>query len=228
MRRGRRRTYGTEDSRQNPTQTARVRIDEIKDQRPIPGVYPGKQIYFSKPGSTAGQKMQACKAPVVSDGRAIQPHPKEIRQRGFELYKQGKPFVDIAHELKIAAPTLRSWASREKWREQVKLMQVDPGLNRETALTLAIKQAEEIEIPESLRDQAALYEGNLAKASVLLSHTIAGMEPDEMLQKSSKIKDLDAVARKALKIEQPRPATVIQIGLLSSNPNHHRVGLQQD
>ena len=166
--------------------------------------------------------------PVVSDGKAIEAHPKEIRAKAFELYKGGAAFVDIAHELRIAAPTLRSWASREKWRDQVKLMQADPGLNRDTAITLAIKQAEEIEIPESLRDQAALYEGNLAKASVILSHAVAVMGPDEMLQKSGKIKDLDAVARKALKIENSKPATVIQIGLLSSNPNRHRVGPQQD
>jgi len=170
--------------------------------------------------------MQTYEAPIVSDGKAIAPHPKEIRARAFELYKNGSPFVDIAHELRIAAPTLRSWASRERWREQVKLIQADPGLNRETALSLAIKQAEEIEIPDELREQAALYEGNLAKASVILSHAVAGMGPDEMLQKSGKIKDLDGVARKALKIEQSKPATLIQIGLLSSNPNLHRVGSQ--
>ena len=107
-------------------------------------------------------------------------------------------------------------------------MQSDPGLNSETALTLAIKQAEEIEIPEQLQEQAALYEGNMAKASVILSHAVADMGADEMLQRSSKIKDLDAVARKALKLEHGKPATVIQIGLLSSNPNHHRVGPHQD
>lgn len=108
------------------------------------------------------------------------------------------------------------------------IAQEQPGLSPDAQIALAIRQEQQIEIPDELREQAELYETNLAKASVILSHAVAEMQPDEMLQKSSKIKDLDTVARKCLKIEHAKPATVIQIGLLSSNPNLHRVGPQQD
>ena len=165
--------------------------------------------------------------PIISDGKAIQPHPRELRERCFELFKAGRQFVDIAHETRVAAPTIRSWASRERWKERVAIAQEQPGLSPDAQIALAIRQEQQIKIPDELREQAELYETNLAKASVILSHAVAEMQPDEMLQKSSKIKDLDTVARKCLKIEHVKPATVIQIGILSSDPNLHRVGPQQ-
>ena len=128
--------------------------------------------------------------------------------------KQGMPFVDIAYEIGVAAPTVRSWAMREHWRQQVKIQRENPELDSETIVAIA-RRGEEIEIPEELGEQQKLYQGNMAKAAIAMSERVKEMDTDEALSKSSKIKDLDAVARKALKLESERPSTLLQLNILA-------------
>jgi hypothetical protein len=140
------------------------------------------------------------------------------------MFKQGKQFVDIAYEIGVAAPTVRSWAMREHWRQQVKIAQEQPELKPEEIVALA-RRGEEIEIPEALAEQQKLYQGNMAAAAIALSERVKDMGADEALSKSSKIKDLDAVARRALRLESEKPTALVQLNILagkqtrSADPN---------
>jgi hypothetical protein len=144
----------------------------------------------------------------------IEPHPKEIRRKAFALFQQGNQFVDIAYEIGVAAPTVRSWAMREHWRQQVKIAQEQPELKPEEIVAIA-RRGEPLDIPEELSEQQKLYQGNMAAAAIAMSERVKEMDADEALSKSSKIKDLDAVARKALKLETEKPAALIQLNILA-------------
>jgi Putative ATPase subunit of terminase (gpP-like) len=152
--------------------------------------------------------------PAVADSKAITPHPKEVRERAFEMFKAGAPFSDIAADLRIAAPTLRSWSRREKWTEQRKLAQVNPTLDREQLASLAQRE-DDLEIPEGLSAKQADYQEKMQAAAIRLANRVAKMDTDELIARSSKIKDLDQVARKALKLETERPAVLIDLKVLS-------------
>jgi hypothetical protein len=144
----------------------------------------------------------------------IPAHPKEARLRCFNLFKEGKPCTDIAYETGISAGTIRVWASREKWREQMKIARANPEMDNETIVALA-KQGEPLDLPEELAEQQALYQGNMSKAALVMSGRVAKMDGDEIVQKADKISKADIVARKALKMTEKTPFTFIQIGLLS-------------
>jgi len=152
----------------------------------------------------------------------IPAHPKATRQRAFALYKEGKPFTDIAYELRISAGTVRVWARRERWKQQVKIGRANPQMDTETITALA-KRGEPLDLPEELTEQQALYQGNMSKAAVVLSGRVAEMDGDEIVQKADKIAKADIVARKALKLETEKPSALINIAILSKHPNmtHH-------
>ena len=130
------------------------------------------------------------------------------------MFKQGKQFVDIAYGIGVAAPTIRSWAMREKWRQQVKIAQEQPELKPEEIVAIA-RRGEQIDIPEELAEQQKLYQGNMAAAGIAVSARVAEMEPDEILQRSDKIQKMDAVARRALKLESERPSALLQLNILA-------------
>jgi hypothetical protein len=157
----------------------------------------------------------------------IPAHPREVREKAFNLFREGKPFVDIAYELRVSAPTIRCWAMREHWKEQVKIAAANPEMDSETVIALA-RQEEPLDIPEELSEQQRLYQGNMAKAAIAMSEKVKEMDANEALQKSSKIKDLDAVARKTLKLETERPFALLQLNILAGKDPHaaHGVALR--
>jgi len=149
------------------------------------------------------------------DCLALPAHPAETRAAAFELYRQGKPYVDIAYELHVPAPTLRAWSRREQWRERAEVMKAAPEVDFEAAITIVAAQEREEDIPLELSEQREAYQTDMRKAALLMSKHVAAMEPSEILAKSNKIKDSDFVARKALGLEEKPANRVIQIGILA-------------
>jgi hypothetical protein len=146
----------------------------------------------------------------------IPAHPRQLRERAFALYQEGKPYTDIAYELRVSSGTIRVWASREKWKEQVKIARANPEIDRETVVALAKREEPLLDIPEELTEQQALYQANMSKAALVMSEGVAGMNAEEIVSRADKISKADIVARKALKMEPERPVPLIQIGILTN------------
>jgi hypothetical protein len=138
------------------------------------------------------------------------PRPAAERSKARELYLADKSYQEISEETNIPVSTLRNWCARDGW----KLAKSQPDEFE------IVPSREEIDtaIPDTLQECAEEYESNMAAASVIVSRRIAQMPPDEVVQKADRIKQIDSTARKALRIENDRPLTVIQIGVLAQSP----------
>ena len=150
-----------------------------------------------------------------SGGGSLIPLPKELRERARELYQSGTPLAEVAAILNIKQPTIRAWSSRYDWKQ-------------ERLLTLT---SSSFEVPDTLPERVEIFQRNMQAAAVKLSHEVAGMKPEALLSKSSRIKDLDIVSRRALGLDAPKPGfnAVIQLAVLASGePNRMRVGEHAD
>jgi len=153
-------------------------------------------------------------AAVCSKGTLPDPHPLEIREKARLLYEQqGLRLVDIESEIGINRRTVANWKRRDSWQR------------KSESSALAISEPIETDMPDTIEEAAQEYETNMRRASVIVSRRIAAMEPDAIVQKADRIKQIDATARKALKIETEKPRVVIDIGVLAGvrGPYPHRV-----
>src|SRR5437867_2297731 len=131
------------------------------------------------------------------------------------MYLAGAPMSDIAYELRIAAPTIRAWKKREHWDRQKTIAAENPQMDSEKIMALAKRDDLELEIPPELAERQTEYTDKMGEVAVKLAHHIAGMGADEILARSQKVKDIDAVARKALRLEENKPAVLIDLKILS-------------
>jgi hypothetical protein len=143
-------------------------------------------------------------------------HPKEIRERAFAMFADGKPYSDISFELRIPASTVRAWACRDVWPQRLAVRQNQPQLlDTDTEISLAREAAEPDEIPLDLPSQQEKYQSNMAFAAVRLSETVRLMPTHDILSKADKLNKVDQVGRRALRIENAPPACIINVALLS-------------
>jgi transposase-like protein len=143
--------------------------------------------------------------------------PKDQREAAFKLYAEGKTVQDIAFELAIPQATVRTWKNRDGWAARLK----DPTLTPEAAV-LATRMAQDIEIPETLPERQEQYQEQLGEAAMRFAHHVSTLEGPELVQQADRLKKIDEVSRKALKLESERPNTVIQLGILCSKQRNRQ------
>ena len=146
----------------------------------------------------------------------LPPHPREMREKCFRLFAEGRCYSDISYETRIPASTLRAWSARDAWRQRLTIQQNQPSLDTETAITLA-RQAAEPDIPYDLPSQQERYESNWRQAAVVLSEHVREMPANDLISRADKLHKADQTARKALHIEAAPAPTVINIALLSGS-----------
>jgi hypothetical protein len=133
----------------------------------------------------------------------IAPRPKEQRERAKQLWQSGQNLEAVALAVNAPRETIKSWRHRGKWvRQPVEAAPIVPT------------EIVDVDVSDDLTEQQQEYEQNLRKAGVLFSRKIAAMEPEEVLQKADRVKQLDSTARKALRIESEKAASVIQLAVL--------------
>lgn len=145
----------------------------------------------------------------------LPPHPRELREKCFRMFADGKCYTDIAFETRIPTSTLRAWAARDAWKQR---LTIDHDQPPETAITLARQAAEPADIPIDLHAQQERYQSNMAHAAVVFSEAVKDLPAHDLIQRADKIYKSDQTARKALRLENNPPACIVQIGLLSSKP----------
>src|SRR3984893_463211 len=114
----------------------------------------------------------------------IRPHPPELRERGYQLYEQGKSNPEIAAELGIPLSTINRWSSKEKWKIRKQLAgrprtELGGGLVPSSSLTDEAEQRaldREKTLPEAQDD----YEETMQAQALRIMRAIEEM-PDALL-----------------------------------------------
>jgi transposase-like protein len=144
------------------------------------------------------------------DGGRIQPHSPELRERGYELYEKGKSNAEIAAELGIPVSTLAGWSSKGKWklRKQLASSEVIPSSADEDGAAEEISQL-------TFQEKQTRYGEIMADHALRVAYTVKKLSPQGLIVNADKIAKLDTIARKALNLEEKKPALVVNVALLA-------------
>jgi uncharacterized protein YjcR len=133
-----------------------------------------------------------------------------LKERGFKLYLEGKPNPEIAGDLGIPLMTLARWSSNGKWKTQKLLAQ---GGSVDAIAAVDTSEFENL----SLDEKQVLYEEIMSNRAIRFAKSLEAMPDAQFMSSADKIKKLDEVVRKALKLDGgPKPACIVQIALLST------------
>src|ERR1700730_18726388 len=119
----------------------------------------------------------------------IRPHPPELRERGYQLYEQGKSNPEIAAELGIPLSTINRWSSKGKWK-----------LRRQLANRPGTELGAPAPTDQDILDEISqlTFEEKQARCAELMSddalrfaYTVRGLPPQALLANADKIKKLD-------------------------------------
>jgi transposase len=143
----------------------------------------------------------------------LRPHPPELKERGYRLYEQGKSNPAIAAELGIPLSTINRWSSKEKWKLRRQFAS-RPG--SELGALAPTNQDILDEISQlTFEEKQTRYDEMMSEEALRVAYAVRSLPPQALLANADKIKKLDETARKALKLEEDKPKTLINIALLS-------------
>lgn len=145
-------------------------------------------------------------------------YPLERREEGYRLYAAGRTTQEISDALDIPYHTIARWSSRCKW----KLRRATTHVQNSSGVDTPKEKTPEIPLGPSLRiegqtfgEKQKAYKDTLADEALRIAETIRDMPGALLVVNADKIAKLDAIARKGLALEESKPTTVIQIGLLT-------------
>jgi hypothetical protein len=148
-------------------------------------------------------------------GGALQPHPPELRERGYRLYEKGKSNPEIAKELGIPVSTLARWSSKGKWKLRKQLASnaaTEPGASAPAHSNDTLDEISQL----TFEEKQARYGDIMAEHALRFAYTVKSLPPQALIVNADKIKKLDETARKALNLEESKPRVVVNVGLLAS------------
>jgi hypothetical protein len=143
----------------------------------------------------------------TEEGRARQAMPQHAaatRENAYQLYKRGKLITEVAVEIKVPRVTIQRWKKAGKWDDRVKVEKFGDKPKGETPgedLTFEEKQER--------------YKEKMAVQALRLPEIMSRMDDEDVVRNAPKLKDMDGMARKALNLEEARPAAIINVALLS-------------
>ena len=158
---------------------------------------------------------------VSAGGRsnAVKPHALELREKAYKMFTQRMPLAKIGEALEVPADTVRKWSSKGKWKARMLASggtSAQPRVGAETPATnddIDAQLAKLIALPFAEKQQA--YLDIMANESLRAALSITKVPHAALVQNADKVKKLDEVARRALKIEDNKPTVVVNVGLLS-------------
>jgi hypothetical protein len=155
--------------------------------------------------------------------RVLQPHPPELKERGYRLYEKGKTNREIAKELGIPLNTLARWSSKGRWKLRKHLAgHADAELG-------ALSPTVQDEISHlTFEQKQARYAQMMADHALRVAHTVSSLSPQGLIVNADKIKKLDETARKALHLEENQPAMVVNVALLAQISERKRTIAAQE
>jgi len=156
----------------------------------------------------------------------LRPHPAEVRERAYRLYEQGKCNREIAEALGFPLNTVNRWSSKGKWKLRRRLG-TSEGTDK-TTLPPVNDNLEQAEIELlSFEEKQRRYADTMAASAVRFAYIVKNLPAQAVLLSADKIAKLDQSARKALKLENEKPRSIINIAMLAAGnikrlvPVHH-------
>jgi hypothetical protein len=149
-------------------------------------------------------------------GVPIQPHPPELRERGYRLYEKGKSNPEIAADLGIPVSTLARWSSKGKWKLRKQLAsgpKTELGALAPTFGDDTLAKISEL----TFEEKQTRYAEIMSDHALRVAYTVRSLSPQGVIVNADKIAKLDSVARKALNLEESKPPVVVNIALLSQS-----------
>jgi transposase-like protein len=153
-------------------------------------------------------------------GARLQPHPAGLKERGYQLYEQGKSNCEIAKELGVPINTLARWSSKGKWKLRKQLAgHAEAGLG-------ALAPTVQDEISQlTFEQKRTRYAQMMADHALRVAYAVRSLSPQGLVVNADKIKKLDETARKALNLEENKPTVVVNVGLLHALSERRRAKL---
>ena len=144
----------------------------------------------------------------------ITPRPSEQRDKAFEMYCAGNlTHEEVGKKLGIPATTISSWSARYKWKARKVAMQlalVEPPKSMVKASTVT-QEDDGLTFPEIQSE----YKTVMARQALRIARVIERTPDQTLISGAEKIEKADKLARRALNLEDPQPAVVVNIDLLS-------------
>jgi hypothetical protein len=134
------------------------------------------------------------------------------------MYCEGQTLPQIAATVGASQSTVAKWSSKNNWKAQRALA----GTSRESG-----SQPSDFS-DLSLSEKQHQYSENMENVALEFSEHAASLAGSQLVPVADRLKKLDDVSRRALKME-PKPACLVQIGLLTgpieqrrelTTPNH--------
>lgn len=142
-------------------------------------------------------------------GRPTSKLPADLREEGYKLYCKGVTHQEISALLDVSRHTVASWVKRHKWAERYRAEKAGVQSSLVPRSDSVTTQA------STLPTNQAAYEGEMQAEALRLPALMRAMDGETWIKNADKIAKLDAVARKALKLEGDKPTVVVNVGLLA-------------
>lgn len=148
------------------------------------------------------------------------PHPQELRDRAYELFAKRIPLARIAESLSIPLDTVRKWSSKGKWKTRLLLTGVTPGLPKDfQPLNTATEDDIDAQLSKltqlSFSEKQQAYRDLMADEAIRAALSIKNVPSATLVQQADKVKKLDEVARKALRLDEQKTGMIINVALLA-------------
>ena len=168
------------------------------------------QIEVPKIVSVAGSGMSAVDSPLEKQRLDLQARQIELQERKLEL-------ATLAAERKEAEAHGRTDAMKEL---EAKIDRLQQPLSPSTEQSdLALREPEFLPatpVPETFEAQQTAYATGSAREAIRMLDAIRSTPTTDLVRQADKIHKLDATARKALALEEHKPAVIVNVGLLSA------------
>jgi transposase-like protein len=158
-------------------------------------------------------------------------HSPETKERAFKLYAKGIALAEIARQIGVALSAVRTWSYRGKWKSRCVFEKMNKkGMN--TCLDAQTTSVSEVGDNSTTKHDAdilsklgampfeekqAHFREKMAVQALRIPEIIASLSRDELVKNADRLHKLESIARRALNLEEPTPAPVINIGLLSAS-----------
>ncbi|MEY2493517.1 MAG: hypothetical protein QOJ45_9 [Verrucomicrobiota bacterium] len=142
--------------------------------------------------------------------RALVAHSPEVKERAFQLYVEANSLPQIGAELTIPISTIARWSSKGGWKARKALLATGQDGNAAGELPVYSDLL--------LAEKQNQYTEKMGDVALRFAEHAHGLHGKELVQVADKLLKADALARKALKIEELAPAQIVQIALLSARP----------
>ncbi len=172
----------------------------------------------------------------------------EVIEACFQLFARDRSLAEIEKLQSVPYGTLRGWSRKGKWKARRDAMQgrmahvIETNVRRQSAdcqtgildadardnaslsdIELETKSRRDAHERMSFDEKQREYHTQSALEALRILDAIRNTPTSDLVQRADKISKLDAMARKALNLDEHKPSVVVNVGLLSNLATRRRL-----